>query len=75
MKWKQSIGDTDSEHITGVDKEGTTRQKGTFSGEDSHCTHCLCSHSSIANGHTDATCYFLPPTHTERKRKLKSAKR
>ena len=64
-EWTQSIGDTDCEHTIDIDKERTTKQNRTFSGKDSHCTHCLCSHPSIANCHTDATCYFLPPKESE----------
>ena len=61
MKWKQGIGETKCEHTIDIDKEGTKKQKWTFSGTDLHCTRCLSTHPSIANGHTDATCYFLPP--------------
>ena len=78
MKWKQSIGDTDCEHTIDMNKEMTTKQKRTFSGNHSHCTHCLCSHPSIAKGHTDATCYFLPPSlrgkETQKDKDLTTAK-
>ena len=61
MKWKQRCDETACELAIDMDKEGTMKQKRTLSGRDSHCTHCLSNHPSIAKCHTDATCYFLHP--------------